>query len=53
MKNFEVAFKLLDDGTKTPIGFKKITWHLIFDVNFDLTRKARVVGGDHLTQVSP
>ena len=35
-----------------PIGFKKITCHLIFDVKFDLTRKARYVGGVYLTQVS-
>ena len=41
MKNVEVAFKFLDDGSQVPIGFKKITCHLIFDVNFDLTRKAR------------
>ena len=53
MKNVEVAFKFLDDGTKMPIGFKKITCHLIFDVKFDLTRKAGYVGGGHLTQVSP
>ena len=52
MKNVEVSFKLLDDGTKMPIGFKKITCHLIFDVKFDLTRKARYVGGGHLTQLS-
>ena len=53
MSNVEIAFKFLDDGTKLPIGFKKITCHLIFDVKFDLTRKARYVGGGHLTQVSP
>ena len=53
MKNVEVAFKFLDDGTKMPIGFKKITCHLIFDMKFDLTRKARYVGGGHLNQVSP
>ena len=41
MKNVEVAFKFLDDGTKMPIGFKKITYHLIFDVKFDLTRNSR------------
>ena len=52
MKNVEVAFKFLDDGTHIPIGFKKITCHLIFDVKFDLTRKARYVGGGHLTKVS-
>ena len=53
MKNVEVEFKFLDDGTKMPIGFKKKTCHLIFDVKIDLTRKARYVGGGHLTQVSP
>ena len=52
-KNVEVAFKFLDDGTKMPIGFNKITCHLIFDVKFDHTRKSRYVGGGHLTQVSP
>ena len=53
IKNAKVAFKFLDDGTKIPIVFKKITCHLIFDVKFYLTRKARYVGGGHLTQVSP
>ena len=42
MKNVEVAFKFLDDGINMPIGFKKITCHLIFDVKFDLTRKAMI-----------
>ena len=51
MRNVEVAFKFLDDGTKVPIGFKKITCHLVFDIKFDLTRKARYVGGGHLTSV--
>ena len=53
MSNVEIAFKFLDDETKAPIGFKEITCHLIFDVKFDLTRKARYVGGGHLTSVSP
>ena len=39
MKNVEVALKFLDDGTKFPIGFKKITCHLIFDVKFDLPER--------------
>ena len=51
MKNVEVAFKFLDDGSKVPIGFKRITCHIIYDVKFDLTRKARYVGGGHLTSV--
>ena len=53
MENVEIAFKFLDYGTKIQIGFKKITCHLIFDMKFELTRKARYVGGGHLTQVSP
>ena len=52
MTNVEVAFKFLDEhGARVPIGFKKITCHLIYDVKFDLTRKARYVGGGHLTSV--
>ena len=53
MNNVEIAFKFLDDGTRLPIAFKQITCHLIFDIKFDLTRKARYVGGGHLTKVSP
>ena len=52
MKNVQVAFKFNDDNESIPIGFKKITCHLIFDVKFDLTRKARYVAGGHLTKVS-
>ena len=52
MKNVEVAFKFLDEGEKMPIGFKQIMCHLIFDIKFDLARKARYVGGGHLTTVS-
>ena len=51
MKNVKVAFKFIDKGIKLPIRFKKITCHIIFDVKFDLTRKARYVVGDHLAQV--
>ena len=35
-----------------PIGFKKTTFHLIFDVKFNLTRKSIYVGSGHLTQVT-
>ena len=40
MKNVKAVFKFLDDRSKLPIQFKKITCHLIFDVNFDLTSKS-------------
>ena len=51
MKNVEIAFTFLDDGTKVPIGFKEICCHLIFDVKFSLERKARYVAGGHLNKV--
>ena len=53
MKNVQVAFKFNDNNEPVPIGFKEITCHIIFDVKFDLTRKARYVAGGHLTKVSP
>ena len=51
MKNSRVAFKLLEQGEKPPVGHKEITCHLIFDLKLDMTRKARYVAGGHLTDV--
>ena len=53
MKNVEIAFKFLEDGTEVPIGFKEISCHIIFDVKFSLERKARYVAGGHLNKVPP
>ena len=47
LKNVRVAFQLLNDGEKPPVGSRKITYHIIFDVKFDLTRKARLVADGH------
>ena len=47
--NVKAAFKLLKDGEKPPPTFTKIICHLIFEVKFDLRRKARYVAGGHLT----
>ena len=47
LKNVMVAFKLLEEGVKAPPGSTKIPYHIIFDVRFDLTRKARLVAGGH------
>ena len=47
--NVKVTFKLLEDNSKPPPAFKEITCHLIFEVKFDLRRKARYVAGGHLT----
>ena len=47
--NVKVAFKLLEDNSKPPPAFKEITCHLIFEVQFDLRRKACYIAGGHLT----
>ena len=47
MKNVIIAFKLLQDGERPPVGSKEILYHLIFNFKFDMTRKARLVAGGH------
>ena len=51
MKNSRVAFKLCEKGEKVTVGHTKITCHLIFDLKLDMTRKARYVPGEYLTDV--
>ena len=36
-----VAFEVLPSGKKAPVGWRKVTGHIIFDVKMDFTRKAR------------
>ena len=43
------AFKILQDGLHTQVGYKKASDHLLFDVNMDFTRKAWWVNNGHLT----
>ena len=40
MKNVRTAFRILDDDEHVPIGYKRMTVHLIFDVKMDLTRNS-------------
>ena len=47
LKNIIVAFQLLEDGEQIPVGSKHIGYHFIFDIKFDLTRKARLVADGH------
>ena len=51
MNNVEVDLKFLANRSMLPIRFKNITFHLIFDVKFDLARKARYVGGGNLNNL--
>jgi hypothetical protein len=53
LKNVLVAFQLLEDGESLPVGSKRIPYHIIFDVKFNLTRKARCVAGGHRNKDVP
>ena len=49
MLNIGVAFEILDDDSPTPIGWSKVTGHMIFDIKMDFTFKARWVLDGHRT----
>ena len=46
----QLSFKILEDDETKPIGYQYIKCHMIFDIKFDFTRKARFVAGGHLTK---
>ena len=50
MTNVGISFQILNRGEDPPIGYKKVTGHLIFDVKMDFTRKARFVFDGHKTE---
>ena len=51
MTNVRVAFDILKDGDRAPIGRKHIYCHLIYDVKMeDFRRKDRLVDGGHMTE---
>jgi hypothetical protein len=50
MKNVCVAFKVLEDGKRAPVGYQRILCMLIYDVKMDFTRKTRLIAGGHVTQ---
>ena len=35
MKNAKVAFEILADGQKAPIGYQQVNCHMIFDIKID------------------
>jgi Reverse transcriptase (RNA-dependent DNA polymerase) len=49
MDNVMVVFRALEEDESIPQDYKPITVRMIFDVKMDLTRKARLVAGGHLT----
>ena len=49
MHNVGIAFEILDPDAHVPVGWNKVTGHLVFDIKMDFTRKARWVLDGHLT----
>ena len=49
MQNLKVAFDVLEDGAKIPVGHNKAHVHLVFDIRMTLVRKARWVKDGHRT----
>ena len=49
MFNVGVAFEILEEGQAAPLGWSKVSRHLIWDVKMDFTRKARWVLDGHIT----
>lgn len=47
MFNVGVAFETLGEGEKAPIGWTKVTGHMIFDMKMSFERKARWVLDGH------
>lgn len=48
MSDIEVDLKFMGEEYHIPIGYKNIHCHMIFDFEFDLTRKERFVSGRHM-----
>ena len=44
------TFKVLEKDEKLPPGYKRIPYHIIFDVKVDGRHKARLVAGGHRTE---
>ena len=45
----KVAFEILEEKEQLPVGYKKATGHLVYDVKMDFTRKERWVKDGHQT----
>jgi len=47
------VFKVVPDGEPLPPGYKRIPYHIVFDVKFDGRLKSRLVAGGHRTDHVP
>ena len=51
MTNVRVAFDILKNGDRAPIGHKQINCHLIYDVKMqDFSRKTQLVARGHMIE---
>ena len=51
MTNVRVAFDILKDGDRAPIGHKQINWHMIYDVKMkDFRSKVWLVAGGQIPE---
>ena len=49
MTEVGVAFEVLEEGQQPPVGWRKVTGHLVWDCKMDFTRKSRWVLDGHKT----
>ena len=52
MKNVMVAFEVTEDGA-APIGYERLSYHMVFDVKITLDRKARLVADGQRVEEQP
>jgi hypothetical protein len=50
MNDVMIAFKPQPEEGTHVLGYRKISWFIIWDVKMDFTRKARCVAGGHRTE---
>ena len=51
MADVRVAFKILPDGSREPVGHQYMECHLVLEIKLDgFRRKARLVAGGHMTE---
>jgi hypothetical protein len=51
MQNISVAFDFLPENEPIPIGYTKISLHMVFDIKIDFTHKVHLVAGGHVMDV--
>ena len=53
MESMSPAFQILEDDEKVPEDYRRVTFHLIYNIKLDFTRKARLVADGHKLPTPP